>query len=74
VGSNPTPSAIAPPVIVAAGISPRDGHDQSAIVVISPAMVVILDLLPWSDDTSKIISKPEQCEQRYWAMVKKSAR
>jgi hypothetical protein len=26
---------------------------------------VISDLLLWSDDVSKIISKPEQCQQRY---------
>ena len=26
---------------------------------------VILDLLPWSHDMSKIISKPQQCPQRY---------
>ena len=26
---------------------------------------VISDLLPWGDDVSKIISKPEQCQQRY---------
>jgi hypothetical protein len=49
-------------------------HDLTRDPETTARPTLILDLLPWSDDMSKIISKPEQCQQRYWAMVKKSAR